>query len=524
MSPPETKLQTVQWFPPLGGQEQEGGLVGSLVKLGVSGLVGGFFYYTHHPIAAYVVWGLGVAVGVPSLVSPAARRAIDGALASLGRGVASVLGSVILGAVYLLVITPLRYIRRAAGADDLGLRDPPGPSHWLACDDDARKVRWAGAMFATERASQHGGHPLRTTILVVAALVVMVELVLRGLGFGHTVLYIADPEIGYYPQPNVSLRRYGGQVSTNQFGMRSPPVSREKPAGTFRVLMLGDSTLWGGSYIDQEEMYATLVRKGLNAKGLPGPVEVLVMGVNGWGPYHEHGFVRVFGTMDADLTIVNLPIDDVTRPLYGLASVPFFAVQSPPKLAMEEVANHLMWRYRSEHAGIDPKWEQRQARHGINEYGLLADDLMKAGSEVMFFVLPGRDPGFGKPQLKHYWMWRKELEGELKKRGVKSFFPRGLFRGQGEPDAIYHDYVHLNTPGHRIYAEFMQAKIAEESARLRAFKAGTQAAANPAAPGTATSDPAPPAPATAAPSAPATAAPAPSAPATAAPNPAKDGK
>src|SRR5262249_55223140 len=142
--------------------------------------------------------------------------------------------------------------------------------------------------------------------------------------------YVADPVVGYYPQPNVSLVRYGGVVRTNEWGMRSPPASRRKPQGAFRILMLGDSTLYGGSYIDQEDLYSSRVRRQLQESGFPGPVEVLAMGCNGWGPFHERGYIKAFGTFDADLTIVHLPIDDINRPLYGLMSVPFFAADAPP--------------------------------------------------------------------------------------------------------------------------------------------------------------------------------------------------
>jgi hypothetical protein len=487
MNEPGAKpLQSVEWFPTPPSRPRSG--IGSaLAKLAVGAAVGLLLFLRHHPTAAYVVWGVAGAIGAVSFASAGARAAIDRLLAAFGRRVGSVIGAVLLGAVYVLVITPLRVVRRVLGADDLHLRDGGRQSYWLACDDDVRKVRWVGTMFATE-ARTGGGHPLRNVFLAVVALVLLSEGVLRAMGFGHTVLYVADPDIGYYPQPGAELIRYGGRVATNKFGMRSPEVDREKPPGTFRILMIGDSTLYAGSYIDQEDMYATVLQKRLSSGSLPGKIEVLAMGCNGWGPFHERGFVRKYpDAFHADLTMIQMPIDDVVRPLYGLMNVPFFSDKAPPRIALEEVANHLMWRYRFDRVGIDDAWQERQSVYGITEYGLLADDLLKAGTEVMFFVLPRSQPGYDKPpptdaedptgrfraQLSNDERWRTELTATVAKRGVDTYFARGFFKGRGEESQIYRDDgLHLETMGHHVYAEFIEQKIRQQSHRFQQWSAG----------------------------------------------------
>jgi hypothetical protein len=465
-------LKGVAWFPTSGGRKPEGGLRSTLIKLAVSGVVGGLFFATQRPVLAYVVWGIGGALAGLSFASEGIRKAIDGALARFGRAVGMGLGAALLTVVYLLVITPVRFVRRALGADDLHLRDADKPSHWLACDDEERKARWVGSMFATE-APRPGGSPVRKALVMVFVALLLAEGVLRLKGFGHTVLYVADPDVGYFPEPNVSLDRYGGRVSTNEFGMRSPHATKQKPAGAFRIFMIGDSTLYGGSYIDQEQIYASHVRSDLNKKGLPGPVEVLAMGCNGWGPFHERGYLKREGTFEADVAMIQLPIDDVNRPLYGLMNVPFFSVQSPPKLGLEEVANHLMWRYRSAHSGLDAAWEAKQSKAGIAEYGKLVDDFKKAGVEVMVFVLPEREPGFGGHEVGKHKEWRLELERTVIAHGAKPYFAAGWFQGKGKPDEIYHDGMHLEPAGHRAYAQFIEEKLMTDSARFRAF-AGTK--------------------------------------------------
>ena len=46
-------------------------------------------------------------------------------------------------------------------------------------------------------------------------------------------------------------------------------------------------------------------------------VEVLNMAVNGWGPFEEFGYVEKFGTFNADVAIVCLPIGDIYRRQVG---------------------------------------------------------------------------------------------------------------------------------------------------------------------------------------------------------------
>src|SRR6185437_3836135 len=154
--PVASPLKSVAWFPSARPPKREGGVLGAVVKLCVGGAVGALFYVSQRPTAAYIVWGIAGAVGLASIASPAARKAIDGALARFGRGVGTVVGAVVLTITYVLVVTPARYVRRAFGADDLHLRDARRPSYWLPCDDPDRKVRYAGSMFATEARSAGG--------------------------------------------------------------------------------------------------------------------------------------------------------------------------------------------------------------------------------------------------------------------------------------------------------------------------------------------------------------------------------
>ncbi len=470
--PGSSKLKGVAWFPEAKAPAPES-VASALLKLGVGVGIGALLYFVaDRKTLAIVVWGTSAVIGGISLSSEKARTGIGRFFATIGRFLGTFIGTVLLTLVFYGVVTPLRFFRRLSGADDLHLRDVDRLSFWLPADSDARKVRHIGAMFATEVPTR-GGRAWLKFLLVTAVLLTVAEGILRTQGFGaEAVLYASDPTVGYYTAPNQKLGRYGGRVETNRFGMRAPAYSPEKPPGTFRILMLGDSTLYGGSYVDQDELYARLLEKRLNQlTGGAGKVEVLNMGVNGWGPFHERGYVIKFGTFGADLAMICGPTEDLNRTAYGLMSVPFFAVENPPILALEEVFMHLTWQYRRNRTSLSLAWQSEQAISGVGEYGRLIDDLRARGAEVIMELLPSREAGMGMPILTKEEDWLGQLQVLGAHRKVPVHFPAKVFVGRGTAEELYHDRTHLHVKGHAVYAEYLEMSVTKTSERFKTWLA-----------------------------------------------------
>ncbi len=473
--PAKNPLKSIAWFGEPRQQKVHAGMLSLLGQYAVSLVAGWVFWKAQHTVTAEVIWLIGTILLIVCTAWPVARKGIEHGLAVVGRIAGTVIGGLLLGILYLFAFTPSRIGRRLTGVDELHLRDGWRTSFWLACDLDAHKVRYVSSMFATE-VPVHRGRPLLSIAVAIVGLVVISEGVLRIMHYGEPVTYVADPVVGYYPKPNTEVRRSGGIIHINQYGMRSNDIDAKKAPGVFRILLIGDSTLYGGSYVDQKDLYSSRLEQQLNVRA-GGKVEILAMGTNGWGPFHERGYVSKFGTFDADIAFINLPIDDVNRPLYGLVDVPFFAEQNPPRLALEEVVNHFIWRYRADHAGLTPKWEAEQSEIGIREYGKLVDDLKQRGCEVMLAVLPTRGPGFGGDEYPLDSQWRAKLEKTVIEHGAKPYFAKGWFKGKGKADQIYHDDVHLMPRGHHAYANFLEKRIVEDSPQFREFLAKHEAVA-----------------------------------------------
>ena len=84
-------------------------------------------------------------------------------------------------------------------------------------------------------------------------LIKILELSLRILGFGDPLIYKNNNN--YFPKANQDLRRFkGSKVIINNLGMRSNDewVNEKKHK---KILFFGDSVTYGGSYIDNNELF-----------------------------------------------------------------------------------------------------------------------------------------------------------------------------------------------------------------------------------------------------------------------------
>ena len=68
---------------------------------------------------------------------------------------------------------------------------------------------------------------------------------------GHRYLY--DPLLGWRNIPNWKATTQRHKLTINSRGLRGPEHPYEKPRGTFRIMVLGDSFTWGYGVADDED-------------------------------------------------------------------------------------------------------------------------------------------------------------------------------------------------------------------------------------------------------------------------------
>ncbi|MBN2483478.1 MAG: SGNH/GDSL hydrolase family protein [Candidatus Omnitrophica bacterium] len=133
----------------------------------------------------------------------------------------------------------------------------------------------------------------------------VIEIILRILGFGNLVIYQYDKDVYWKPRPNQHcFTKEGHQpVQINRLGLRGQEVSLDKPQGTFRILSLGDSRTFGWGVADNQT-YSYILQEELS-KRTGKNIEVLNAGVNGYSYPQMYVVLRdMVDKFDIDAVIV----------------------------------------------------------------------------------------------------------------------------------------------------------------------------------------------------------------------------
>ncbi|MBR9921634.1 MAG: SGNH/GDSL hydrolase family protein [Bacteroidetes bacterium] len=104
-------------------------------------------------------------------------------------------------------------------------------------------------------------------------------------GLGRAGMYeAADPAVdgvAFKMKPNTEVYNKMSTISTNSLGFRSPETRIEKPAGVFRICVVGDSFTMGDG-VEQHETFSHIFDSLLNTEDAHSEVEVINMGVGGY--------------------------------------------------------------------------------------------------------------------------------------------------------------------------------------------------------------------------------------------------
>jgi hypothetical protein len=104
----------------------------------------------------------------------------------------------------------------------------------------------------------------------------------------------AFPDVGHLLAPGLVERDYSGfKVTSDAAGLREREIELPKPAGTVRVVLLGDSFVMGHGVAADERFGVFLERFLSERAAAPAPrIEVLHVGVDVWNIHAECAFLR----------------------------------------------------------------------------------------------------------------------------------------------------------------------------------------------------------------------------------------
>ncbi len=218
----------------------------------------------------------------------------------------------------------------------------------------------------------------------------LAELVARGQGVWDAH---PDPAVARLLQPNLKGRALEAiTIDSNELGLREKSFALPKPAGTTRVVFLGDSFVMGYG-VKAEDRVGVHLEKLLREDDPGGaPLECLHLGVNTWNVYSECAYLRrQLALLQPDLVVqiaIRNDLDDnpaargmgalgMWWPRFPERADSFLYVEGPRFAVGTKENSWLLF-------GLD--WESRQRfTEAGREVGRLARAVEAAGGNYLLF-------------------------------------------------------------------------------------------------------------------------------------------
>jgi lysophospholipase L1-like esterase len=184
-------------------------------------------------------------------------------------------------------------------------------------------------------------------VLVSAAIFVVAgEVLTRQLGVLDRLngfprrLYLATgaPDLPYQLRPGVHVRVRDVDVRVNALGLRGAETTPTPAPGRRRVLVLGDSVVYGDG-LDVADTFAVLLERALS-DGTATSIEVLNGAAPGYDTPAELAYLRDVGlALDPDELVLGVSLNDYT-PAPGLTPWGFLTIKPEERSRMPWLGNH----------------------------------------------------------------------------------------------------------------------------------------------------------------------------------------
>lgn len=260
---------------------------------------------------------------------------------------------------------------------------------------------------------------------------------------GNPVLYQDNPFYGYRPIPNQQIKRFhGATITFNNLGLRTTKDWDNHPEN--KLLFLGDSVTYGGSYITDQDLFTSIVDKQFPQ------VDVGNGGVNAWGVANIYGLVVESDFQPATHYVFVLIEADFYRTLSR-----GFGWRSKPSSALQEVLVHFLeiivnkTKYSHQPTEEDRHQSRAQMRKSVTLLKEITQEIEAKGGTYSIIISPDKEQALGiksKDTL---------LETELKKEALPAFYLLDTAEistlEKETVETIYHDHVHLSKEGHNLW-------------------------------------------------------------------------
>lgn len=271
------------------------------------------------------------------------------------------------------------------------------------------------------------------------------------MGLGNPILYDSNPLYGYRLLPNQEITRFmGATITVNNLGLRADENWDENKND--KVLFLGDSVTYGGSYINNRDLFSTIAGRGLNNfKGGNA-------GVNGWGIENIYGLVVESNFRPAIIYVTTVPEGDFYRGLSRIQGLPFY--MASPKYAIMELWYFFCYLQNNKRyigglslpTDTEIKYAVEKAVKKLKEMDKL---LKENGYSHLIFISPSKDQVYGEDTKEHL------IQSLLNRYDLNPIYILDRLNKEdlALKGTIFHDGIHLEKPGHKIWGRIIGAEI-----------------------------------------------------------------
>lgn len=299
------------------------------------------------------------------------------------------------------------------------------------------------------------------TIITCICILIIFELILRfKFGFCNALLYQPSDKYEYIAQPNQNRYRLGAHIRYNSYSQRN----NEEPDSTkIKILGLGDSVLFGGTWMDQDSLATTLFSKETG-------MQMLNISAGSWGPDNCAAYLKEKGTFDAQAMVLVCSSHDAYDTMSFLPVVghfPTYPDKQYPLAICELIDRYLIPRgkmlFTKYSAKLDPDATVvKTAQHtsvikksaifdpGFDQLKAIADSL-----HIPFGIYLHAETG----ELTQGSY--NEMGQQICQWAETNHIPLSKGLDNGEKTEMYKDIIHFNEKGQRHLASYLEQLVNE---------------------------------------------------------------
>jgi len=278
-------------------------------------------------------------------------------------------------------------------------------------------------------------------IIGISIFLFLIEISLRILGFGNPIIYENNVQ-NFYPKANQDSKRYkNANIRINHLGMRTN-FNWKNYKQKRKILFFGDSVTYGGSYIDNKDLFSEKICTDYLTNSICGN-----FGVNGYQYENIQSRIRQIDEKYYDQIIV-LTSNVINSGKSNFYDFPFYEKFNYSFLkATTEVFNHFLFKHKiyDSYHGNSFKITNKETKKKTNRINFL-DELSKY-KKVEIFVLPTLEDLNNQNE--------KSKISEL--QNFKSNNPINLYNFiiKKNYKDLYFNNAHLNKKGHEYIAKII---------------------------------------------------------------------